>query len=64
MLELASYIAFFHHLFYHNNNVAVNVLAPSVIQKRNQVTFGLLTLNDLFFPAYISQAMSKTEKFS
>ena len=52
MLELASYIAFFHHLYYHNNNIAVNVLAPAVIQKRNQVTFSLKTPS-----AYMSQVM-------
>ena len=36
MLELACYVAFFHHIYNHNNTVAVHVVAPAVIKKRNK----------------------------
>jgi hypothetical protein len=29
------YIIFFHYVTYHNNNIAINVLKPSVIKQRN-----------------------------
>jgi hypothetical protein len=44
MLELACYIAFFYHIYNHNNTIAVNVVTPAVIRKRNQVTILLKKL--------------------
>ena len=36
MLELTSYIIFFHYVSKHNKNVASTILQPSVIKQRNQ----------------------------
>ena len=38
MLEMICYIIFFHHVACHNNNIAANVLQPSVIKERNNTT--------------------------
>ena len=32
LFEILSYIIFFHHIYLHNNNVAANLLQPSVIR--------------------------------
>jgi hypothetical protein len=37
IIEMATYIVFFCHIAYHDNRIAINVLQPSVIQKRNSV---------------------------
>ena len=36
VIEMICYAIFFHYLTYHNNNIAVHVLQPSIIKQRNQ----------------------------
>jgi hypothetical protein len=36
LLEIFSYIIFFHHVTQHNNNIAANILKPSIIKQRNK----------------------------
>jgi hypothetical protein len=43
MLELTCYICFYHHIYNHDNTVAINIVTPAVIKMRNQVT----NLNDV-----------------
>lgn len=35
LIEIISYIILFTHITHHNNNIAINILQPSVIEKRN-----------------------------
>ena len=32
VIEASSFLVLFHHLYNHNNHVAVNILSPSVVQ--------------------------------
>jgi hypothetical protein len=43
MLELTCYISFYHHIYNHDNTIAINIVTPAVIKMRNQVT----NLNDV-----------------
>jgi hypothetical protein len=36
LLEVYSFVILFHHLYNHNNRVAINILSPSVVQQRNR----------------------------
>jgi hypothetical protein len=36
LTELCCYLAFFQHVLYHNNSIAVGVVAPSVLKNRNK----------------------------
>ena len=51
ILELACYISFYHHIFHHNNTVAVTVVKPAVIKQRNQVLTIKHTLPYLMVPS-------------
>jgi hypothetical protein len=44
VLELCCYVAFFHHIYVHNNTVAVNIVTPAVIKNRNRVRLVLAVL--------------------
>ena len=40
--------AFFHHIHYHDNNVAVMVLNPAVIKQRNKVGIFIWESGDVY----------------
>jgi hypothetical protein len=36
LVEVYSFVILFHHIYKHNNHVAINILSPSVVQQRNR----------------------------